>query len=473
VYIGEYYFDIPKSIPQLDVTSIWFVVFILIVFALARPFKSKLRPFLLLIANAFFLYTFSVYHLIAVGILALVSYGFSFIVKGSKRNLIISIVPFVLVLIYFKYAGLLIGTNPIMPLGLSFYTFKILSYLIDVYRGTVEQEKNILYYLDYVMFFPTITAGPINRSKEFLDELRNPESFDYIDAKQGGFQLVCGIFEKIVFCDFVGSVVNRTLDNPEITGSAVILGIVCYSIQIYLDFDAASNIAIGGARLLGFHIPKNFNSPYLASNLKDFWRRWHISLSTWFRDYLYIPLGGNQKGTLRKYINIIIVFIVSGLWHGSTFNFLLWGLLHGLIQVVEDIILKSFKDKKLKQPFGFIIKLLGIVINFTIVTFLWLIFRYQTIAEVTNVLNRIAISTSFNLETVGVTLNEWIWLITISVFMLVLDIFKTSNISFKFLNRWCFFPIRWIVYILMIVVFLIFGMYGGSFEASDFIYKFF
>ena len=471
---GDLYLTFPETFPKLSATSIYFVIFAFIVFALSRPFKNKFRPYILLIANIIFLLSFSTYHLIAVLLLSIVSYIFGLLINKYKNKSILfcSVIPFIITLAIFKYYDLFTGQSLIMPLGLSFYTFIILSYLIDIYKDKVEVEKNIIYYLDYVMFFPVITAGPINRSKEFFIELKSRNEFDYVDAKNGAVQMMLGIFEKKVFCDYVGIIVNQILNNNELYGINVFFGIILYSFYIYLDFDSISNIAIGLSRLLGFHLHKNFNSPYLASNLKDFWRRWHISLSTWLRDYVYIPLGGSRKGKYYRFLNLIIVFLVSGIWHGSTINFVLWGLLHALIQIIEDIIIEPLKKVNFNKFSKVLLKIFGIALNFTIVTFLWLIFKYQTMDEVFNVLNRMFTAAPFSFEAIGLIRNEGIWLAIILLLTVIFDILRDKFDMIDFLSKRNFI-IRWAFYTLLIVVFLVFGVYGGSFEASDFIYQFF
>ena len=473
MFIGDFYYEFPTSIPQLSGTSVYYVAFVLAVFVIARPFRSLLRPLVLLAANIFFLYTFSLKALIFAGLFAVISYIYGILIEKTKNKFVLAfcIFPAVAILLFMKYAGFFGWKGDlVMPLGLSFYSFKIISYLTDVYKGKLPAEKNPILYFDYVLFFPAVTAGPIHRAKEFLEEMRNGEWFDYRDAKNGGVQLMLGIFEKMVFCDFVASVVSRIFDNPELTGMNVLLGVVLYSFNIYLDFDSYSNIAIGTARVLGIHLPKNFNSPYLARNLKEFWSRWHISLSTWLRDYIYIPLGGNRKGKVRQYLNVLAVFIVSGLWHGSTLNFLLWGVFHGLIRVIEDLIESPFKGKKIPLPVNAVLSVLGIAFNFCVVTALWLIFRYQTMGEVFHVIDLIKAGGALDFEAIGLTHNEVLWLGAVLAITIVLDICRSLTDMTDLLSRQ-FFAFRWAFYAVVIFLFLIFGVYGGSFDASDFIYQ--
>lgn len=474
--IGDFYWEIPTSFPELTISSFYFVAFALVVFFLGRVGKCVLRPYVLLVANLVFLWSFShdFYYLIVIAACALLSYICGIVLEKTKSKLVLGlfIIPYVLILIFFKYQGLLFNTNLLMPLGLSFYTFKIISYLCDVNKGKTKAEKNILYYFDYVLFFPCITAGPINRVEGFLTEIRNRKEFDYKDAKNGGLQMMLGIFEKVVFSDFIASVVTRILDNGEVYGPIVILGIIMYSFNIYLDFDACSNIAIGCARLLGFNLDKNFNSPYLSKNLQEFWRRWHISLSSFFRDYIYIPLGGSRKGKLIKYINTMIVFLVSGMWHGNTLNFLIWGLLHGLISVLENIIENIFKSVKIPKVLKILLDFVRILFNFALVSLLWLVFRYQTMGEVIETINRIFASVSYDITIVGITKNEFYWLLFIVVVTIVGDVLRNNFDVLYYFSKW-FILFRWVVYVILIVLFLVFGMYGGSFDPNDFIYQFF
>ncbi len=473
MFIGDFYYEFPTSLPQLGNTTYFYILFVLAAFVLARPFGSLLRPFVLLAANVLFLYSFSVYNLIFVAAAAFYSYLYGFILGKWKKKvlLFLGILPPAGLLIFMKYAGFFhITDSLVMPLGLSFYTFKIISYLVDVYREKIPAEKNPILYFDYVLFFPCITAGPINRAKEFFEEMRSHKPFDYRDAKNGGVQMMLGIFEKLVFCDFIASVVNRISSSTILGGQNILFGIFLYSFNIYLDFDSYSNIAIGTARVLGIHLPKNFNSPYVAWNLKEFWNRWHISLSTWLRDYIYIPLGGNRKGKFRQYLNVLIVFIISGLWHGSTLNFLLWGVFHGVIRVVEDLLELPFKGKKIPVWIKYPARLVGIAVNFVIVSFLWLIFRYETMGEVMRVIDLIRVGGTLDFELIGLTHNEVLWLFAVLAVTVVLDILRSLTDMVDLLSRQ-FILFRWAFYAIVIVLFLIFGVYGGSFDASDFIYQ--
>lgn len=467
MFIGNYYYKPISSFPVLSATSVYFVAFCFLVFCLARPFKSILRPLVLLIANFIFVYSFGLNNILWLLGFSIVGYLLGLVNDKHKNKYLIIISSLIYGFALLGYKIINLNDNSIIiPLGLSFYSFKIISYLCDIYYGKIKAEKNIFYYLDYVMFFPCITAGPINRAEYFLKEIRSKHEFDYQDIASGFFLLACGIFEKLVFCDFIGSVVTRSL-NVELNGFNTLLGVVLYSFQIYLDFDSISNIAIGSARMLGFKLDRNFHVPYLATSIKDFWNRWHISLSSWLRDYIYFPLGGGRKGDLRKYLNVLIVFFVSSLWHGITINFLIWGMGHGVLRIIEDLVAKFFKNRKPR----FVVLIFLILFNFTIVTTLWVFFKYD-FSDAVATIQRIFVKSSLDFEAIGLTHNEVVWLCIVLSTVVITDILRYFFNLGEFFGKHVFI-IRFVLYAAMILLFLVFGMYGGSFDANDFIYRWF
>lgn len=214
----------------------------------------------------------------------------------------------------------------LLPVGISFYTFQALSYTMDVYRGEIKAERNFLKYALYVSFFPQLVAGPIERSKELLEQINKPTFFDVDNIKNGLLMMSWGLFAKVVIADNIANVINPIFINFSVyNGTVLCTAIIFFAIQIYCDFEGYSQVAKGCAQIMGVQLSDNFNSPYLAENVKDFWKRWHISLTLWFRDYLYIPLGGNKCGKIRKYFNNLCVFLISGLWHGAGWNYIIWG----------------------------------------------------------------------------------------------------------------------------------------------------
>lgn len=279
----------------------------------------------------------------------------------------------ILFLCYFKYTGFFMGEEAsiILPIGISFYVFSAISYIADVYLGRCDVERDFLSFAMYLSFFPKIIAGPIVRGKDFLPQIK-----EYVGIKRCGLEtgiqiFVFGLFKKMVLADHLGVFVDDVFRMPgAFNTGTVILGAVSYSLQIYLDFSGYSNMAVGVSRMLGFDMAANFDLPYIAENVSEFWSRWHISLSTWLRDYVYIPLGGSRKGEARTYLNLMITMLVSGLWHGVGWTFVLWGVLHGMLSCLH-----RFVGGRIHHTDSRMFRLLKILVTFVLVTLLWVIFR--------------------------------------------------------------------------------------------------
>ncbi len=266
----------------------------------------------------------------------------------------------------------------LLPVGISFYTFQALGYSIDVYRKDLEHERSFIDYALFVSFFPQLVAGPIERAKNLLPQFKVYNNFDYKRVRTGLSQMLVGFVKKVVVADGLGQVVRIVFASPqEFEGFSLLIAAFMFTIQIYFDFSGYSDIAIGAAKVLGFDLMQNFNNPYFAISFRDFWSRWHISLSTWFKDYLYIPLGGNRKGKLRNYLNLLITFVVSGVWHGANFTFILWGFLHGIYQIIERLT-KPIRDGFYRitkiSPRFFIIPILKWAIVFPMVMISYVFF---------------------------------------------------------------------------------------------------
>jgi alginate O-acetyltransferase complex protein AlgI len=264
--------------------------------------------------------------------------------------------------------------NIILPVGISFYTFCAIAYLIDVYRGEYPAERNFWYVALYISFFPKLTAGPIARGKDFFPQVRAYRGIKWNAVHDGVQILVIGLFKKMVLADHLGVFVDDVFFCPSAynTGT-VLLAAVSYSLQIYFDFSGYSDMAIGISKILGFDLAPNFNLPYLAANVSDFWKRWHISLSSWFQDYLYIPLGGSRRGETRTYINLMLVMLCSGLWHGAGWTFVVWGFCYGILGCINRAVGKIDRGNRWK--------FLRIVLTFGIVTLLWTIFRADSMKK--------------------------------------------------------------------------------------------
>jgi D-alanyl-lipoteichoic acid acyltransferase DltB (MBOAT superfamily) len=323
----------------------------------------------------------------------------SFLSDDRKRKLIIlaSLVVNLGILGVFKYydffienavsllsmVGLTVHTlslKVILPVGISFYTFQALGYVIDVYRKDITPTKDVVAFLAFVSFFPQLVAGPIERAGNLLPQFLKPRCFDYAFAVDGARQMLWGFFKKMVIADGCAPLVNQIFANFEFySGSERAIGAVLFAFQIYGDFSGYSDIAIGCAKLFGIKLQCNFRTPYFSRNIAEFWRRWHISLNTWFRDYLYIPLGGSRCGTTKIIRNILIVFIVSGLWHGANYTFIVWGLIHGCLFLPLILLGKNRKDELVHSGETHLWpswrEFAGIVMTFCCVTLAWIVFR--------------------------------------------------------------------------------------------------
>lgn len=309
--------------------------------------------------------------------------------KTKKKLLVaLSLIIDLSLLGYFKYTNFLLGIfagegfEPLdifLPVGISFFTFQSLSYTIDVYRGNLKPLDKLLDYAFYVSFFPQLVAGPIVRASDFVPQIRKPLEVDKDMIGRAIALIVAGVVKKAIISDYISvNFVERIFDNPGMySGIENLLGVYGYTLQIYCDFSGYSDMAIGIALLLGFRFPDNFNSPYKSVSVTEFWRRWHISLSSWLRDYLYISLGGNRKGRIRTYINLVITMLLGGLWHGANWNFIFWGALHGIALACHKAFRALLGRDKHYQSRG-IRKFLAGVVTFHFVAFCWIFFRNAT-----------------------------------------------------------------------------------------------
>jgi D-alanyl-lipoteichoic acid acyltransferase DltB (MBOAT superfamily) len=305
-----------------------------------------------------------------------------------------------------------------MPLGISFYTFKAISYIVDVYRRKYPAEHHPGYYAAYISYFPDVVSGPIDRAELILPQLKAEKTFNYDQAVYGLRLMLLGFAKKLLLADALTKYVDKIFDQVTLyQGFTLVLASLLYTIQIYCDFSGYSDIAIGTSRLFGINLMENFRSPYFARSIKEFWSRWHISLSTWFRDYVYIPLGGNRVSRLRRIFNLMVTFLVSGLWHGADYTFILWGGLHGLYQVVENLIHDLRKKRKVVSLPGSRARTIRAfaetMITFLLVSFAWIFFRSDGLGDalyflthmfadlsVTKALTQMGLST-FNLVKLG------------------------------------------------------------------------
>lgn len=464
--------------------SLEFLIFFPVVTILFYLLPHKYRWALLLVASCIFYMAFIPQYILILFTTIVIDYVAGIMIentdaKKKKTYLIVSIISTCLVLFIFKYfdffnENMLYLSQKfnfhypentikfILPIGLSFHTFQSLSYVIEVYRGRQKAEKHFGIYSLYVMFYPQLVTGPIERPQNLLVQLRQVKKFEYSNLVDGLRLIIFGLFTKMVIADNIAIYVDQVYGNPVGFNSvSIITALILYSFQIYCDFYGYSTIAIGCAKAMGYRLMDNFNNPYISQSIGEFWQRWHISLSTWFRDYVYFSLGGNRVKIQRWAINILIVFGLSGLWHGANWTFLIWGLAHGILYVIENLVNRVIKiDKNANNTFDFIIKGFNIAKTFTFVTLIWVLFRATNLAHVkqvfTSLFNNWNVADEFKVE-------PRIWLL-FGLFILVDLILVNSRFDYWINKRPVF--VRWSLYTALIFVVLVFS----SIENFPFIY---
>lgn len=492
----------------MSFNSIQFFIFFPIVTIIYFLIPSKIKYLWLLIASYYFYISWNPRYAFLIGFSTIITYLSGLIMghfndiydknkakKLKKICVLFSCIINLGILFIFKYFNFFLeGFNfvfnsfnyslPIssldllLPVGISFYTFQALSYTIDVYRNDIPCEKNLWKYALFVSFFPQLVAGPIEKSKDLLYQFNTTSKFDYTRTKNGLIQMLWGYFKKIFVADRLSIVVNTVYNSPEgYSGFQIIIPTIFFAFQIYCDFSAYSDIAIGSAKVLGFNLTQNFKQPYFSKSIKEFWRRWHITLSSWFKDYLYIPLGGNRKGVFRTYINIMIVFLCSGLWHGASINFVIWGGLHGLYQVIGNILMPI--RNKINNAFNintdtFGNRLFKTIFTFILVDFAWIFFRANSFSDSIIIIKNLFnfnpwILTNGELFNLGLNGPEFMMAIIGIIIVMIIDNIsrKVNCIEELQKQNLCF---RWFVYIATITIILIFGVYGSGYSESQFIY---
>jgi D-alanyl-lipoteichoic acid acyltransferase DltB (MBOAT superfamily) len=366
----------------------------------------------------------------------------------------------------------------LLPVGISFYTFQALSYTTDIYRGLMKAEYHFGKYALFVSFFPQLVAGPIEQAKDLLPQFERVNKFNYEAMKEGLLIMGFGLFKKVVVADRVAVLVNTVYDNPTFYGGTVhIFAIIFFAIQIYCDFSGYSDIATGAARVMGYDLTKNFDNPYFSRSIAEFWRRWHITLGAWFRENLYIPLGGNRVKKYRQYVNYMVVFVVSGLWHGANITFVIWGFLHGAYQVIGAMTKKTRAKIAAflrADVSSFSYKLFQTAVTFILVCFAWIFFRAENISDAMYIIRNLNLNEYWvffddTLHTLGLVRKEFeVALVSIGVMLLIdwmngkMDIFaalRKQHVIF-----------RWLIYFVLIFWILIYGSYGQDYNAADFIY---
>ena len=401
------------------------------------------------------------------------------------------------ILIFFKYSNFAIDTinsicsslnvrfsvpafDIVLPVGISFYTFQALSYTMDVYRNDIYAEKNFFRYALFVSFFPQLVAGPIERSKNLLSQLSKPQKFNFANARDGFLLMLWGYFLKIVLADRIAIFVDTVYgDYANYPGWYLIVASALFAIQIYCDFAGYSTIALGAAQILGIKLTENFNAPYLSVSVGQFWRKWHISLTSWFKDYLYIPLGGSRCSALRKYINKMIVFLVSGLWHGASFTYVIWGGLNGLYLVIGEALApakaKIYKFLHLNRD-SYAHKLVQVIVTFILIAFAFIFFRASTVSESFQVIKSIFTADNRwvlfdgSLYQCGLDISNFILMIVSIALLLFVDICKHKGIVIRNIIVKQDYWFRYLFIALAILALLVFGKYGPAYDSANFIY---
>lgn len=474
--------------------SFSFAIFLPIVFALYWCIPEKLKWVLILLASYYFYMNWNVKYVILILLTTVVSYTAAILLektdadKIKKMILILSAILCLGLLFFFKYFNFLcesavnllqlfsIKLNPLtlkllLPVGISFYTFQTLSYVIDVYKGRITAEHHFGYYATYISFFPQLVAGPIERTNNLLPQIKKKHVFEYEQATYGVKLMIWGYFKKIVIADTLSVYVSTIYDRPEnYTGFALILATIFFTIQIYCDFSGYSDIAIGTAKLFGINLMNNFESPYFSQSIKEFWSRWHISLSTWFRDYVYIPLGGNRVSKTRHNLNIIITFAISGLWHGANWTYVIWGMIHGGAQILEDILPAKLKHKNV----GFL-RWFRIGLVFLFVSFAWVFFRADSIRDAVYIITHFFDGLSHpgqyfktGLVNIGIEMDKILWLKLI-ILIVILSVYDMYSLKIDVIGELSKknLLIRWIIYVSMLLIIVFLSQKG---VAAEFVY---
>ena len=380
---------------------ILFLLFILLVLLLVYVKSEKTKKILLIIFSYLFYASWSYKFLLILIYISFIAYLTGKIIKKHKKKttIIFSTILIIIPLFIFKYYNFFIEEfatifklnistlNIILPIGISFYTLQAISYIADIYYNKIENKK-LLDVLLYIGFFPQIVSGPIVKARDFFEQLKNPISIKTSNISYGLQRVMIGVLKKFVIADRLGAAVDTIYGAyGAFSGPTLFFAMITYSIQIYYDFAGYSDIAIGIARILGFRINENFKLPYLSKSPSEFWRRWHISLSTWFKEYVYIPLGGNKKGKIRTYCNLMIVMLLSGLWHGAGLAFIIWGFLHGILLIINKIdIIFLNKTQKEKNKIS---NIFSMIANYLAVTALWVPFRVTDLQDIKEIFTKI------------------------------------------------------------------------------------
>lgn len=480
----------------MQFTSLSFLLFLLLIYVVYNLTPNRFRYIVLAIGSTFFYYVGCGKLLLLLVAIVLITY-IAGLLCTKKYTPHITVSLLVLLLALFKYSGFLYDTimsirqafggvqsertiSIALPLGISFYTFEAISYIIDCRKGKITPERNFLYVYTYLAMFPTVVSGPIERAGNIIPQLKNPKLVDLNRFMNAVMLIMWGFALKLLLADRLAVFVDNVYSNPcNYAGTIVFFATIFYSFEIYADFAGYTAIAIGSAMMLGLDISPNFDTPYLSSSIGEFWRRWHISLSSWLRDYLYIPLGGNRKGEVRKLLNLLIVFTISGLWHGAAWTFVFWGLLHGLYQVLANVAkvpltkAKQYFETKNYSSFHYVLQ---IVVTFLMVNFAWIFFRADTFSKAIEIIkDTLSITPWVFLDgsflNVGLSRPDMTLMLIMLAILVFTDIMNVRGLDIRKMIISQPIIVRWAIMISVIIIIATCGVWGPGYSEGHFIYS--
>ncbi len=475
--------------------SIQFLIFFPVVTILYFSIPHKYRWILLLVASYYFYMCWKIEYIVLIWISTLIDYFASVAMgktedrKKRRKYLLLSLFSNLGLLFVFKYFNFFSSSlnhvfrighidyqipylSVLLPVGISFYTFQTLSYTIDVYKGIRKPEKHLGMFALYVAFFPQLVAGPIERSTHLLPQFFKKHNIDFKRITDGLKLMLWGMFKKIVIADRLAVFVDKIYNNPHnYEGLPLIIATVFFAFQIYCDFSGYSDIAIGSAKVLGFDLMDNFRRPYFSRSVTEFWRRWHISLSTWFRDYVYIPLGGNKVTLKRWHFNILTVFVVSGLWHGANWTFIIWGAMHGFIVIIEKWtwrIRERMRFAAKSIHLAKVYKWIEIIGTFIVVLFTWIFFRAKNVNDAIYILTHFYKNLGQDISHIGMILsktNTTIYYMVVSLLVILFMEFVhfiQEHVGIRSLLYSKPLWFRWTIYYILIFSIIFFGEFGDQ-----------
>lgn len=484
-----------KGKQKMLFNSLNYAIFLPIVFILFWILPHKFRWVLLLISSYYFYMSWNVEYVVLILFTTIISYVCSRFLEKTEKDylkkmyLIFTLLASLGVLFFFKYFNFFadnicnllnyiaipvhpITLNVLLPVGISFYTFQTLSYVIDVYRGKVKPVHHFGVYATYISFFPQLVAGPIERTNNLLPQIIKEHRFDYKKASYGLKLMAWGFFKKIAIADTLAIYVDRIYkDVNHYEGAVLIIASVMFAIQIYCDFSGYSDIAIGTAKLFDIDLMKNFKSPYFSTTIKQFWSKWHISLSTWFKDYVYIPLGGNRKGSKRRAFNLVVTFLVSGLWHGANWTYVVWGAIHGIAQIIENGLKGLLKKRTISKGENKVKYWCSVTGVFAFCTLGWIFFRATSLNDAFYVFQSMftGISNPIKYVVDGLYALEIsrLDLLNVCVMIGILFVYDFYDTKIDVIEKigTLKLPVRWSIYIACVLLILVFAPIksGGEF----------